>query len=160
MDLLLWRHAHAHAAQEGQSDLDRALSPKGHRQAQRMAAWLRRRLPDDTLVCSSPARRAIETVEALERDYQRQPVMDPQGRARVVLDFLQWPPTPRQQALAPTLLLVSHQPLLGDMLGLLLGLGQSQGSLIIRKGDVWWLRCEPDKRHRIIVRQVTSVDLL
>lgn len=158
MDLLLWRHAHAHPATEGQSDMDRALSPRGLRQAQRMAAWLNHHGPEGLLTCVSPARRALETVAALERDFQRQPLLDPNGRARAALEFIQWPPTPQRSPLAPALLLIGHQPLLGEMLGLLLG--QAQGQLIIRKGDVWWLHCEIEKRHRVIVRQVTSVDLL
>ena len=36
MDLILWRHAEAHVIREGQNDLDRVLTPKGERQAQRM----------------------------------------------------------------------------------------------------------------------------
>ena len=40
MDLILWRHAEAEVAAPGQDDLQRALTPKGERQARRMAAWL------------------------------------------------------------------------------------------------------------------------
>ena len=40
MDLILWRHAEAFEMREVQDDLDRSLTPKGERQAQRMAAWL------------------------------------------------------------------------------------------------------------------------
>ena len=35
MDLILWRHAEAEAEREGLADLDRALTSKGERQAQR-----------------------------------------------------------------------------------------------------------------------------
>ncbi len=40
MDLILWRHAEAENAEEGRDDLSRALTPKGERQALRMASWL------------------------------------------------------------------------------------------------------------------------
>ncbi len=44
MDLILWRHAEAFDALEGEDDLSRSLTPKGERQAQRMAEWLNQRL--------------------------------------------------------------------------------------------------------------------
>jgi phosphohistidine phosphatase len=40
VDLILWRHAEALEMREVQDDLDRALTPKGERQALRMAEWL------------------------------------------------------------------------------------------------------------------------
>ena len=36
MDLILWRHAEAEVIAPGQDDLQRALTPKGERQARRM----------------------------------------------------------------------------------------------------------------------------
>ena len=39
MDLILWRHAEAHEGQEGEDDLLRRLTPRGEKQAARMAAW-------------------------------------------------------------------------------------------------------------------------
>ena len=57
MDLILWHHAEAVPERPGQSDLERALTPKGERQAQRMAQWLNRHLPDSTRIVASPARR-------------------------------------------------------------------------------------------------------
>ena len=46
MDLILWRHAEAEDAAEGQGDLDRVLTSRGEKQAARMAAWLDRQLAD------------------------------------------------------------------------------------------------------------------
>jgi len=43
MDLILWRHAEAFEMREVDDDLARALTPKGERQAQRMADWLNQR---------------------------------------------------------------------------------------------------------------------
>ena len=56
MDLILWRHAEALDLRELDNDLDRSLTGKGERQAQRMAQWLNRQLPDSTRVLVSPAR--------------------------------------------------------------------------------------------------------
>jgi phosphohistidine phosphatase len=51
MDLILWRHAEA---EEGGPDLERKLTPKGRKQAKRVAAWLLQRLP----ASSGPSRKA------------------------------------------------------------------------------------------------------
>ncbi|WP_204271061.1 histidine phosphatase family protein, partial [Escherichia coli] len=64
MDLILWRHAEAEVIAPGQDDLQRALTPKGERQARRMAAWLNHRLPATTRVLVSPALRCRQTAEA------------------------------------------------------------------------------------------------
>ena len=60
MDLILWRHADAQNPSEPgeQADLARALTPKGERQARRMAEWLNSFLPDATRILVSPAVRA------------------------------------------------------------------------------------------------------
>ena len=42
MDLILWRHAEAFDLAEGGTDLERMLTPRGEKQAARMAAWLDR----------------------------------------------------------------------------------------------------------------------
>ena len=46
MDLILWRHAEAEDAAPGMSDLERALTTKGVKQARRMGQWLNSQLPD------------------------------------------------------------------------------------------------------------------
>ena len=61
MDLILWRHAEAHVIKEGQSDLERTLTTKGERQAQRMAEWLNQRLAHSTRILVSPAVRTQQT---------------------------------------------------------------------------------------------------
>src|SRR3954470_17699403 len=62
MDLILWRHAEA---EEGENDVARALTPKGQKQAVRVAEWLLQRLPAKFTLISSPAARAQQTAEAL-----------------------------------------------------------------------------------------------
>jgi phosphohistidine phosphatase len=63
MELILWRHADA---EDGFPDIDRALTTKGQEDAKKMAAWLKPRLPKDTKILVSPAKRAQETASALE----------------------------------------------------------------------------------------------
>ena len=132
MDLILWRHAEALAQQPGQSDVERALTPKGERQAQRMAQWLNRHLPESTRIVASPARRCQQTAGALELKFVTAPEIGPDVDPRNLLHAARWP-----DGAAPVLL-VGHQPTLGLVASLLLT-GEAQ-PWTIRKGAVWWFR--------------------
>jgi phosphohistidine phosphatase len=62
-ELILLRHAHAESAQQGQADIDRALSLQGQAEAEAAATWLQEHgYVPDRVVCS-PARRTRETCE-------------------------------------------------------------------------------------------------
>ena len=132
MDLILWRHAEAELLPEGGSDLARRLTPKGERQAQRMAAWLNERLPDDCLVLSSPAVRTHSTALALGRDLHLLPALAPDAEPLALLAAAGWPQPSRPA------LLVGHQPTLGRLAAQLL-CGQDQ-TWAVKKAAVWWLR--------------------
>jgi phosphohistidine phosphatase len=133
MDLLLWRHAEAWDASEDQpEDMLRPLSPRGIKQAQRMAKWLDQHLPEGVRILSSPALRCESTVAALRRKYKLCPELSPVGDAQALLALAQWP-----DARTPVLI-VGHQPTLGQVAAKLLGM-PTQG-LSVRKGSVWWLR--------------------
>ena len=67
MDLILWRHAEA---EPGEPDLARELTPRGVKQARRVAKWLEPRLPDACRILVSPAARAQQTALALERKFK------------------------------------------------------------------------------------------
>ena len=71
MDLVLWRHAEAEEAAEGQNDLRRSLTSRGEKQAARVASWLDRQLPEGARILCSPARRCEQTVLALGRKDDR-----------------------------------------------------------------------------------------
>lgn len=134
MDLILWRHAEAEPhAEDGDAaeDLKRALTPKGKRHAARVGAWLHRQLPDDVRVLSSPARRCVQTVEALGRNYKLVDALAPDASAQAILDAAGWP-AHRQPAL-----IVGHQPLLGEVASLILA-GQKM-DWRIRKAGVFWI---------------------
>ena len=74
MDLILWRHAEAEVGPEGDpeadSDLARALTARGEKQAARMASWLDRQLPGSARILVSPARRCEQTALALGRKFK------------------------------------------------------------------------------------------
>lgn len=132
MDLVLWRHAEAHDAVAGASDLTRALTPKGVKQAVRAAQWLRTHLPDDARIYSSPAVRTVQTVEALERPFQLRPILAPDASPLALRALVGWP------GLGGTTLVVGHQPTLGQVVAQLMGVQAAECS--IKKGAVWWLR--------------------
>ncbi|WBY02237.1 histidine phosphatase family protein [Ramlibacter tataouinensis] len=132
MDLILWRHAEAEDPHDGLDDLDRALTARGEKQAARAAAWLDRLLPDGARILSSPARRCEQTALALGRKYKLRPELVPGTTVEQLLDAAQWP-VARQPVL-----LVGHQPVLGETLAHLLGI--AGGHCPVRKGAAWWIR--------------------
>lgn len=132
MDLILWRHAEAHVLRDGQDDLERTLTPKGERQAQRMAEWLNQRLAHSTRILVSPAVRTQQTAKALDKSFKTLAALAPDAAADAVLKAARWP-----DATEPVLV-IGHQPTLGQVAALLLS-GQAQ-EWSIKKGAVWWLR--------------------
>lgn len=132
MDLILWRHAEAEERREGLAELDRALTSRGEKQAARVAAWLDRVLPEGARILCSPARRCEQTALALGRKYKVKGELAPDGTAQQLLEAAQWPDSRHP------VVVVGHQPVLGEVLG---GLLQVEGGHCpIRKGAVWWLR--------------------
>lgn len=153
MDLILWRHADALDMREVQDDLDRSLTPKGERQAQRMAEWLNRQLPASTKVLCSPARRAQQTAAALDRRVKTLQALGPDGTVDGLLQATRWPDQ------RDPVLVVGHQPTLGLAAGYLLS-GQAQ-AWTLRKGSVWWLRGrEREGTFQVVLHAVVAPDLL
>ena len=128
MDLILWRHADALYTTP---DLPRELSPKGFKQAKRMGQWLDARLPENCRVLSSPATRALQTVEALGRKYKIHPELAPDASALQLLQAINWPHGKE------AVLVVGHQPTLGQVASTLL-FGR-EDEFEIRKGYVCWI---------------------
>jgi len=135
MDLLLWRHAHARDALPSESDMDRPLTDKGWRQSEKMARWLNKHMPNDTLVLCSPAIRTVQTVQALGRAYTLCQEIKPDSSAEALLKASRWPHAPT------AVLVVAHQPFLSSAVCVLLGLPVTTG-LSFRKGSLWWLRSQ------------------
>ena len=146
-DLILWRHAEAQDADPGNDDLTRALTAKGEKQAIRMAAWLDRQLPEGLRVLASPARRTEQTAKALGRRFKMRAELLPGGTPQELLEIAHWPQG------KGAVLVVGHQPVLGQTIAQLLGL--QDGTCAVQKGAVWWLR----QRHRLGHRQTVLMSV-
>src|SRR5579875_2593475 len=72
-ELLLLRHAKAVPQEEGGSDRDRALEPRGRRAAQAVARWIAdRRLAPELVLCS-PSLRTRQTLDIVAPSLPRPP---------------------------------------------------------------------------------------
>ena len=158
MDLILWRHADAEIAAEGEDDLSRQLTVKGEKQAVRMAAWLDRHLPEGARILVSPARRTEQTAKALNRKYKLRDELVPDSSAEEVLTLIKWDLEKGPQGKGP-ILLVGHQPYLGEIAARLLGM--QEHSCAIRKGAVWWLRSRVREEYsEILLLNVINPDFI
>ena len=132
MDLVLWRHAEA---EPGEPDEGRKLTPKGEKQAKRVADWLHNRLPDTAKILSSPAKRAQQTAQALaeasHRKFKILEALAPDATVDEILDAVGW------TAGKGTLVVVGHQPTLGRVASRLLAGGERDWPL--KKGAVVWI---------------------
>jgi phosphohistidine phosphatase len=158
MDLILWRHADAEIASEGEDDLSRQLTVKGEKQAVRMAAWLDRHLPEGARILVSPARRTEQTAKALNRKYKLRDELVPDSSADEVLALIKWDLEKGPLGKGPVLL-VGHQPYLGEIAAKLLGM--QEHSCAIRKGAVWWLRSRVREEYSdILLLSVINPDFI
>lgn len=130
MNLILWRHAEAEDIAPDRTDAGRRLTAHGLKQARQMARWLSPRLSKDTRILVSPAVRTRQTAEALERDFSTEPRLFTTADAGDHLQAI-------HEQNAGTLLLVGHQPTLGQLAALLM-CGQPL-SWSVKKGAIWWL---------------------
>ena len=128
MDLILWRHAEA---EPGEPDLGRRLTSKGLKQAERMAEFLERHLPDTCRILVSPADRAQQTAQALKRKFKTVPELGTGAAVSAVLTAANWPES------REPVLIVGHQPTLGMVASFLLS--GEEANWAVRKGAVWWL---------------------
>ena len=160
MDLILWRHAEAEdwlagntpAGQAG-LDMDRSLTQRGEKQAARMAIWLDRQLPEGTRIMVSPARRCEQTALALGRKYKVRPELAADATPAQLLELVQWP-----LGRLP-ILVIGHQPTLGQIIAQLLGLQEAECA--VKKGALWWLRNrDRDGQSQTVVVTVQSPELL
>ncbi|WP_096695883.1 histidine phosphatase family protein [Polaromonas sp. AER18D-145] len=156
MDLILWRHAEAEEspadAQSG-NDLERSLTPRGEKQAARMAGWLDRQLPERARILVSPARRCEQTALALGRKYKIRAELGPDAPPSQLLELVQWPVNKLP------ILVIGHQPTLGQTIAQLLGLQESDCA--VKKGALWWLRTrEREGGLQTVLVTVQSPELL
>lgn len=148
MYLILWRHADA---MEGMPDTERRLSEKGLKQATRAAAWLNPLLPENTTILVSPALRTRQTANTLGRHYDIHDSLAIHSTAENMLSAALMPSN------SQTVLLVSHQPLLGYLASFLL-CGQKQ-PWHIAKSQIWWLEIQADDFRKNSLRAVMDPSL-
>ncbi|MEP7070286.1 MAG: histidine phosphatase family protein, partial [Usitatibacter sp.] len=129
MNLILWRHAEAEDM-NSRGDMARELTKRGRKHAQHMAHWLQAHLEGEWRIVVSPARRTLQTVAPLERPFEVSDALATGSYPEKLLCEAGWP-----QA-GGNVLVVGHQPTLGEVAALLLR-GEG-GDVSIRKGAIWW----------------------
>lgn len=130
MDLILWRHADATDAAGPIADADRELTARGARQAQETAEWLRRQRLPELAVLSSPAKRALQTAQALGLPFKVKAQLGVGASTADLLGAADWPDH------SGAIILVSHQPALGRLAALLLA--GTEADWTIKKAGIWW----------------------
>ncbi|MFC5300094.1 SixA phosphatase family protein [Azospira restricta] len=150
MDLLLWRHAEA---EDGDDDFARALTGRGEKQAKAVARWLRQHLPRHLRIVASPTVRTRQTAEALDLPFEIERRIGPGAQPADLLAAAGWP------SARGAVLLVGHQPGLGQLASLLLAGQESEWT--IKKGALWWLtRRIREGEPQTVLRTVVSPDFL
>ena len=150
MDLILWRHAETAV---GAPDMARQLTARGEKQAEQVGTWLRARLPAQTRVLVSPARRALQTAAALTDEFEVVRDLSPDAAPAAVLAAAGWP---EHEA---AVLIVGHQPTLGLVASMLIAGEPMPWS--IKKGAVWWFSHRVrSEQPQVVLRAVISPDLL
>ncbi len=134
--LYLVRHGIAGPAPAGMGDGDRALTAEGERRMRRVAAGLKQTGVAPDVILSSPLRRAQQTADILAavlepaRGVELYPLLAPgHGAAEVVAGL-------HPYRAARQLMLVGHQPDLGELASQLLTGASAELALELKKGSV------------------------
>ena len=131
----------------------RALTPKGERQAHRMADWLAQRLAHSTRILVSPAVRCQQTAKALDRKFKTLQELAPDGNGEALLKAVRWPDA------SEPVLVIGHQPTLGLVASFLLA--DLPQPWTIKKGAVWWIRGRNrEDTAQVILQAVQNPDCL
>ena len=133
MDLLLWRHAEA---EEGIPDLKRKLSARGEKQARQMAGWIHSNAPKNLRILSSPALRCQQTAQALDLPFVTERRLGTDSNVAHLLAAIGWTDGGENSSRKNAVLVVGHQPTLGQTAALLLAGAEAEWT--IKKGALWW----------------------
>lgn len=146
MDLVLFRHGVAEDreifARSGTGDEERPLTERGRRKVYGAARGLKALLPRIDLLATSPLLRARQTAEILAEIYGRPAAiavreLEPGGSRAGLLRWL------RGQAQDATLVLVGHEPNLGELAR---WLTDGPEPIALKKGGACLLRVAGDLR--------------
>lgn len=156
MDLILWRHAEAEDGDPGTPDSKRRLTPRGEKQARKMAAWLKERLPSKTRILVSPTERTQQTAHALGMAFELEPKVGVGAGPADLIAAANWPEGRDDRN---AIVIVSHQPTLGRLAALLLS--DTEADWSIKKGAVWWFSSKAcDSGSQTALRAVINPDLI
>jgi len=144
MQLILWRHAEAQA---GEPDADRELTPKGRKQAKRMAVWLRKRLTGRYQVLASPTKRTRQTAMELTEDHDVSEDVGPAATGLHIVRAAGWPDG------KGTVIVVGHRPGLNRAASLLMTGREKEWEM--KKGGLWWFQLR-DEGDPAFLRAVIS----
>ncbi len=147
MQLILWRHAEA---EDSGPDSARRLTERGRRDAEHVAKWLAKRLPEKPRVLASPARRAQETASILARHFETHAALDVGADPQAILDAAGWPRGDERPVVV-----VGHQPSLGA--AAMLALSGEAAPLELKKGALVWLE---SRESGVLLRAAIAPDLL
>ena len=118
-----------------------------------MAAWLDERMGDDWRVLVSPAKRTLQTVKPLGREFEVSAAIGTGTNARALIRATGWPEGRHN------VLVVGHQPTLGEVAADLLGLPEE--GLSVRKGSIWWFTSRDRGGGMVtLLKAVVDTDLL
>lgn len=137
INLLIMRHGEAQAV--AASDSERALTPAGVAQAQRVATWLAQQDLCIDLICHSPYVRAQQTMAEMSKALPHVEVrelseLQPSGTPTAVLRAL-------DSSSGRTILCVSHQPLVGNLRNYLVD-GSVESGYPYNTAGIALLECE------------------
>ncbi len=118
--LFVLRHAKA-VASSGGGDFDRALAPRGRRQAENFGRWLARRSGAPDLAIVSPARRTRETADLVLGDLRAAPVRVDRREVYNADCGTLLTIARGADAAAQNLMLVGHNPGVAELAALLTG---------------------------------------
>ncbi|MCA8864990.1 MULTISPECIES: phosphohistidine phosphatase SixA [unclassified Halomonas] len=150
-DVLIMRHGEA---APGYPDQSRRLTPQGKLEAEKMARWLAERVAAGELgmprIYASPYARAQQTgqrlCEALGALLETLNFITPDDAPGAVSDWL------LEQPEGAPIILVSHMPLVGELVGLLVegspaqGVGFPTAAIAELEAEVWAAGCAQLKR--------------
>ena len=122
--LMLLRHAKSDWSSPGQRDQDRPLNERGREAAPKMGAYMVRHALVADLIVASPATRVVETLDLVLAAFDRRPKVQSEAGVygagpNALLDIAKGTPHA-----VHSLLLVGHNPGLGELAALLIASGE------------------------------------
>jgi phosphohistidine phosphatase len=156
MELLLWRHAEAVDGAVGRPDLERRLTVRGEKQARHISGWLRQHYQKPLQILVSPAVRCQQTAHTLALPFDIEARLGTSATAEDLLDAANWPEGKGSRD--GGVLLIGHQPTLGQLAALLLSGREDDWSF--KKGALWWFSSRSrEGESQAVLKAVIGPDL-